>query len=71
MTRCWGPEPHKHVAGCRRGRALCRWRRLTNPRDAVCRCHAYPFPHRDGAGACRNDAAFEALLRRPRNRMSA
>lgn len=47
-ARCTGPEPHRHVNGCRVGRPKCRWRR----RPTMCWCCAYHYPHRDGGGRC-------------------
>lgn len=46
--QCWGPEAHKHKAGCRPGRPLCRWRRRAK---GLCSCPAFHYPHRDGSCA--------------------
>ncbi len=47
MKRC---GHHKHKPGCRKGRPLCKARRIA--RWGQCECGAYPFPHRKGGGAC-------------------
>jgi hypothetical protein len=61
--RCYGND-HRviHVKGCRRGRPECKWMRKTNPRRRPCRCSAYPFPHRDGGGACGSADDMPAVL---------
>ena len=54
-AHCSPDGPHK--PGCRKDRPLCRWRRkqyaaLKFGVAGPCRCSAYHFPHRPGAGEC-------------------
>ncbi len=65
---CWGPAAEQHSISCRPGRPLCRWRRKDTP---LCHCDKYPYPHRDNSGVCNDDAAYLAMLMKPRNRYAA
>lgn len=47
MKRC---SAHKHAAGCRPARPLCRWqRKVQEAKYGPCSCPAYHFPHRRGS----------------------
>lgn len=58
--RCSGPC--RHFKECRPGRPLCRWRRRLK---GICTCTAYPYPHRDGGGACKHGEIPAVVLRSP------